>query len=145
MDESFVVFIIGMRVNKLWALTQWIPVFRAMSPMIRELYEHPELGFLHTEYLLTWRGVTLRQYWRSYEDLEKYSKGDRHLEAWKDFNQAVRNSSAVGIFHESYLIEPSNYECVYSNMPNAGLPKATERVPARGSRTTAKQRLNIHS
>lgn len=144
-DESFVVFIIGMRINHFWAVHKWLPVFTAMRPMVNELYQHPELGFLHTEYLLHWRGVTLRQYWRSYEALAQYAHGSRHLEAWKTFNQAAKKNQAVGIYHESYIVEPGHYECVYSNMPAAGLPKATHRVPARGERTTAKQRLNLHS
>ena len=34
-DEPFVVFIIGMRVNKLFALRRWIPTAMAMGPMLR--------------------------------------------------------------------------------------------------------------
>ena len=35
-DDSFVVFMIGMRVNRLLQLSKWIPVAKAMSPMITE-------------------------------------------------------------------------------------------------------------
>lgn len=48
-DEPFVVFLIGMRVNNFWAFPKWIPVARAMSPMLRTLYQHPEKGFLGGE------------------------------------------------------------------------------------------------
>ncbi len=36
-DEPFVVFIIGMRINKWWALHKWLPVALAMGPMLKTL------------------------------------------------------------------------------------------------------------
>jgi len=68
-DEPFVVFIIGMRVNKFFAFRKWIATAMAKGPMIRTLYEHPEKGFLGAQTLISWRGVTTIQYWRSFEDL----------------------------------------------------------------------------
>ena len=58
-DEPFVVFLIGMRVNRLFALSSWIPVAKAMPPMLAELKRNPELGLLHFETLLYWRGVAV--------------------------------------------------------------------------------------
>ena len=46
-DGPFVVFIIGMRVNKLWAVNKWLPVAKVMGPMVEELFAHRELGLLH--------------------------------------------------------------------------------------------------
>ncbi|GLJ01639.1 hypothetical protein OAS1_08870 [Bacillus sp. YKCMOAS1] len=52
-SDSIVVFIIGMRINKRWAIHQWMPVFMAMPGMIKELYTHQEeLGFLGTKITL---------------------------------------------------------------------------------------------
>jgi len=45
-QAEFVVFIIGMRVNKFLALRKWIATAMAMGPMLRTLYQHPEKGFL---------------------------------------------------------------------------------------------------
>lgn len=56
-EGPFVVFIIGMRINRLWAVHKWMPVGKAMGPMIRELYQNPELGFLGAETFLNWRGL----------------------------------------------------------------------------------------
>ena len=36
-EEPFVVFLIGMRINKFFAFRKWIPVARAMGPMLRTL------------------------------------------------------------------------------------------------------------
>jgi len=39
------------------------------------------------------------------------------------------------------MVERGNYEAIYSNMPEFGLAKATERVRAVGGRETARRRL----
>ncbi len=43
--------------------------------------------------------------------------------------------------NEPYMVEPGAYEAIYANMPEYGLAKATERVPAIGGRETARRRL----
>lgn len=142
MEGSFVVFIIGMRINKWWAIHKWLPVFMAMSPMLQELYRNRELGFLEASYHLSWRGVSIVQYWRSFDQLEEYArKGAAHLEGWRNFNKKVGTSGTVGIFHETYLVPEGQYECLYNNMPVSGLAKAGEHVPATGKRETASRRL----
>ena len=131
MEQGYAVLIIGMRVNKLWAIPSWLPVFTAMGRMIRELYTNKEWGFLSAEFMFTARGVTVIQYWRSFGDMERYAKeGGIHLKAWREFNQLSRKTDAVGIYHESYLIEPGQYENVYVNMPPFGLGKVGNLIPA---------------
>ncbi|WP_411502067.1 DUF4188 domain-containing protein [Brevibacillus centrosporus] len=141
-EGPFVVFIIGMRVNRLWAFHKWVPVATAMGGMLKELYEHPELGFLGNSSHMNMREVTQIQYWRSYEHLEKYARGSHnHLTAWKKFNQSIGSDGTVGIFHETYFVEAGKYECLYGNMPVWGLAKAGEHLPAVGMRETARRRL----
>ncbi len=142
LDGPFVVFIIGMRVNKLLAFHKWVPVASAMGGMLKELHEHPELGFLGNTAHFNSREITQIQYWRSYEHLEHYARNSRnHLTAWRKFNQSVGTDGTVGIFHETYLVEAGKYECLYGNMPVWGLAKAGEHVPAVGKRETARRRL----
>jgi len=45
-DGDFVVFLIGMRINKVWKIHKWLPVFLAMPRMLKELQQRPESGFL---------------------------------------------------------------------------------------------------
>uniref|UniRef100_UPI00403FAB38 monooxygenase family protein n=1 Tax=Paenibacillus sp. FSL W7-1088 TaxID=2921695 RepID=UPI00403FAB38 len=54
--------------------TDWLNRFQA------SLYMNPDTGFLGTEFFMSWRGVTLLQYWRSYDELEKYARGGLHLQ-----------------------------------------------------------------
>lgn len=142
-EGPFVVFMIGMRVNKFWAFRRWVPTAAAMGPMLKELFQHAELGMLGAHTIISWRGIGLVQYWRSFEDLERFARSNDlpHLKAWQRFNRAVGNDGSVGIWHETYLVEPGRYEAIYNNMPVFGLATAGEHVPAKGSRVTARRRL----
>jgi|SRR5579859_3766445 len=142
-EGPFVVFIIGMRVNRLRAVRKWVPVAQAMGPMLQALYSNKELGFLGAQSFIYWRGIALVQYWRSFEDLDRFarSRDEPHLPAWKRFNQAIGTDGTVGIWHETYLVAPNQYESVYGNMPVFGLAAAAEHVPAVGRRETARLRL----
>lgn len=142
--KSFVVFYIGMRINKWWAIHKWLPVFLAMGKMLKELYQHPELGFMGAEYCWNGRTIGLIQYWNSYEQLETYSHGGYHLEAWKAFQRQIGSDGSVGIFHETYNMEPAKYEAIYANMPLFGLAKAIGQVPATGRYQSSRKRLTAH-
>jgi|SRR5690625_3850491 len=140
-EEKFVVFIIGFRINRLLSFSKWVPVFKAMGPMIKELYQHPELGFLHVEFLFGWRKITLIQYWKGFDQLVNYAHGNTHLSAWKAFNKKAHNNSSVGIFHETYEVNKGSFETIYHNMPKIGLAKAFSHVPVSGQTTSAKKRM----
>ncbi len=84
-EGDFVVFLIGLRINKPWKVHKWLPVFRAMPRMIHELEQRPESGFLgHISGL-----SVIVQYWRSFDQLEEYAQNDDqlHWPAWVDFNK----------------------------------------------------------
>ena len=143
LDGEVVVFLIGMRINKLWKIHKWLPVALAMPRMLKELEKSPDLGFLGAH---TWfsRTVIVLQYWRSVEDLQAYAKnGDRaHLPAWAAFNKAIGKGGDVGVWHETYRTRAGDYETVYVNMPLFGLGKATKVVTASGRRESAAGRIN---
>ena len=139
-DGPFVVFLIGMRVNKPWKIHKWLPVFLAMPRMLKELYKRPESGFLGHNGI----GKVMVQYWRSFEQLEAYARDhDKdHWPAWVAFNKRVGASRGdVGIWHETYLINPGQFEAIYSGMPPSGLGKVGRLVPASGIRESASERL----
>jgi hypothetical protein len=141
--EPFVVFLIGMRLNKLWAVHQWLPTLLAMGPMLRTLFQQPKQGLLGAHVWFGWRQVLVVQYWRSFEALEHFAQQPSapHLPAWKRFNQTIGANGNVGIWHETFVVEARQYECVYNNMPLHGLAQATTHVKAIGNRATARLRL----
>lgn len=46
MDEGFVVFVMGVRVNRLWDLRGWPPTLLSLRTMLRELRRGSAEGFL---------------------------------------------------------------------------------------------------
>jgi len=142
-DGEFVLFMIGLRVNRPLSVHKWLPVVAAMTRMLKELYRHPELGFVHAE---SWFGRTtlMLQYWRSMEQLLAYAtnRDAQHLPAWRAFNRAVSANGSVGIWHESYAIGPGQYEVIYADMPPFGLGRVGTLVPATGPLQQAAGRLS---
>lgn len=141
-NGEVVIFLIGMRFNKLWKIHKWLPVFLAMPKMIRELEQQPELGFLGY-HLWLGRTVCMLQYWRSVDQLNAYAKSrtNAHLPAWAAFNRAIGKSGDVGVWHETYRTREGDFETVYVNMPLFGLAKATKAVTASGRRESASGRM----
>lgn len=84
-EGDFVVFLIGMRINKPWKVHKWLPVFLAMPRMIKELEKNGDSGFLGH---IMGFGVIV-QYWRSFEQLESYARDQdkQHWPAWVAFNK----------------------------------------------------------
>lgn len=145
-EGDFVVFLIGMRINRFWRVDRWLPVFLAMPRMVKELERDPEAGLLEASlYMGSPRRPLVVQYWRSFEHLERYarSRDASHWPAWVAFNKRIGSSGDVGIWHESYLVPAGGYDCVYNNMPPTGLGAATPLVPAAGRKATAAGRVGV--
>jgi len=142
LDEPYVVFLIGMRFNKLWKPHRWLPPFLAMPRMLAELSKHPELGYLGGN---VWVGRTILtvQYWKSFEALEGYAKSRdaAHLPAWAAFNRAVGANGDVGVFHETYRVGPGAYENIYVNMPAILFGNVGETFQATGGKVSARGRM----
>jgi hypothetical protein len=139
---DFVVFLIGMRINRLWKPHKWLPNLRAMPKMLKELDAAPaEQGFLGYTNL----GVfSLVQYWRSFDHLEAYARArdQSHWPAWVEFNRLMKDSRGdVGIWHETYLIRAGEYENIYSGMPLMGLAKAAQLADVSADTDAARGRL----
>ncbi|HEY1485402.1 MAG TPA: DUF4188 domain-containing protein [Micromonosporaceae bacterium] len=146
-EGDFVVFLIGMRLNKPWKLHKWLPVVWAMAPMIRELSRNRDLGLLGMTNWLGPRGTLMVQYWRSVEQLEAFARDtDRtHRPAWKAFYQKVGTNGDVGIWHESYVVRDGAYETLYGNMPRFGLAQAGSHRSLTGAMHSAAGRRTTNA
>ena len=135
-------FLIGMRINKLWRPDLWGPTLAAMGPMLAELARDPSAGFLGYRVLLGWRGPSVVQYWRSTEDVYHYAgeQNARHRPAWAAFNRRARRTpGVVGVWHETYQI--AGAESVYVDTPVMGLAAATGARRVTGRWDHARVRL----
>jgi len=142
-EEDFVLFMIGMRFNNWFAIHRWLPVFLAMPKMLKELHINRDLGFKSYEMWVS-RTLILVQYWESSEKLIEYAKAkdSEHLPAWKAFNKLATKSNAVGIWHETYVIDKGKTENIYVNMPKFGFGKVGNLQVATGNRNSAQGRLS---
>ena len=146
-EGDFVVLLIGMRVNRPWRLTKWLPVAAAMPRMLKHLEEHPEEGLLGFQRCWLNGGPAVVQYWRDFEALERFARSPAapHLEPWTRFNQKVRASGDVGIWHETYRVHAGEYECIYGNMPEVGLAAAGALVPVGTAGQSSAKRIGART
>ena len=144
-DGDFVVFLIGARVNSFRKILKLGWIGQASGEIYRVLLEKPEYGMLGVESFTRnmFRESINVTYWRSYEHLERFAhdKDDPHLGAWRRFQREVGNDGSFGIWHETYMVKAGSYECIYGNMPEFGLAKASQHLPITGRNHSAKGRL----
>lgn len=147
-DEAFVVFHIGMRINALWKVYRWLPILLVAPRIVRELSADPESGLLGSRTVVGpgIRNLGFIQYWESFEALETYARdGDgKHFPAWQEYYESgTSEDAALGIWHETYLVDPEESETVYNNMPAHGLAACdgSDVVPASDRRRTAADRM----
>jgi hypothetical protein len=122
-DGDFVVFLIGMQIRKPWAVHRWLPVFIAMRRMLRELAPPDGLLSFERAYI---GGPAVVQYWRSQEQLDAFARGVMHKAAWRDWNLRIRDSRAVGIWHETYPVRAGTHESAYQQVEAFGLVAAAK-------------------
>jgi Domain of unknown function (DUF4188) len=141
--DGAVVFLVGMRFNQWWRVHKWWPVFIAMQRMLRLLASDPESGLLGYHLWFGGRNVLVQQYWRGAEELITFASDSTapHAAAWREFNRKVGSSGQVGVWHETYRVEPGQVETIYGNMPVFGLAAATRHVPIGPGLGSARARL----
>jgi len=145
LDDGFVVFRLGMRINSFWKVHEWIPILRAATSMIDEIDADPETGFLAVERRLGIRNLELIQYWRSFEALRTYALDPEfsHAPSMRETLERMEETDAVGIWHETYIVDDDSYETLYYNAPPTGLGKAGTLHRAEGAKRTAAGRLGV--
>lgn len=147
-DEEFVVFHIGMRINNFWKVHRWLPILLVAPRMVRELTAEEESGLLESRGVVGpgIRHIGFVQYWDSFADLRAYARDSDHLHlpAWQEYYQdGTKDDACLGIWHETYVVDPDDCETVYNNMPRHGLgaSQGTEIRSAVGQRDTASGRI----
>ncbi|MEV7770721.1 DUF4188 domain-containing protein [Kitasatospora sp. NPDC086791] len=154
-----VVLLIGMRINRFWAVHHWGPVMFAMFRMLYELRRGSGRGpgrgseggsgrGLLGRILLTAspRTYYVVQYWESKEKLYGYASAPDgfHHTVWGIANRKLREGKArghVGLWHETYIVPEGGYESIYFDMPPFGLAGATGVLPVEERGRHAAQRL----
>lgn len=135
---DLVVVYLGMRVN----VAAGIKTLFGFGPKIAASAAAQPDGLLRHEFFL-WSLLPphagMRQYWRDFESLERWTRSDPHRQWWQQF---VRDTGGTGFWHETYSMR-GGIEAIYDDVPGAtlGLTSFAPVVQARGSMFSARRRL----
>jgi hypothetical protein len=125
---DLVVIYLGMRVN---ALTGLKTVFGFGPRIDRAVKDAPDGLLLHEAFMMSLvpLHVGMRQYWRDYASLERWTRSAPHREWWKQF---LRDSGGTGFWHEAYFMR-GGIEAIYDDVPKpVGMMAFAPVKPARG-------------
>jgi len=135
---DLIVVYLGLRVNAITGIKKAL----GLGPQIaKSVSDKPDGLLLHEDLLFSLfpPHLGMRQYWRDFESLERWTRSAPHRQWWKDF---LRESGGTGFWHETYSIR-GGIEAIYDDMAKPiGLMKFAPLSPARGSIFSARQRLN---
>jgi hypothetical protein len=137
---DLVVIYLGMRVNSL----RGIRTLARSGPRIqRSVAARPD-GLLRHEnviYSLFPPHVGMRQYWRDFDSLERWARGDPHRGWWSEL---LADPGGTGFWHETYSMR-GGIEAIYLDLTDhpLGLGTFAQREPARKSMFSARHRLRV--
>lgn len=136
---DLVVIYLGMRVRTLAG----IRTILGFGPRIsRSAQARPEGLLLHEGliYSLFPPHVGMRQVWRDFDSLERWTRSEPHADWWRQY---LRNSGGTGFWHETYRMR-GGIEAVYIDLPKpVGLMNVAPIRPARGAMFSARGRLDL--
>ena len=97
---NLVVIYLGMRVNVLTGLKTLFGFGPRISSSVAA---NPDGLLLHEAIIYSVFPVHagMRQYWRDFESLERWSRSDPHKLWWQEF---LRDSGGTGFWHETYFM-----------------------------------------
>ena len=134
---NLVVIYLGMRVNAFTGLKTML----GFGPRISEaVAAKPDGLLLHEGFLFSPRHFGMREYWRDYESLDRWTRSEPHRLWWQQF---LRDSGGAGFWHETY-VRQGGMEAVYVDMEApVGMMRFAPVVPARGAMFGARKRAGL--
>lgn len=136
---DLVVIYLGMRVNAWTGLKKLL----GLGPQIKNAVDQkPDGLLLHEDFIMSLIPLHLgmRQYWRDFEALERWSRSAPHRDWWRDF---LRSSGGTGFWHETYFMR-GGMEAVYDEMSvKLGFGQFAPAQPARGAMFSARTRAKL--
>jgi Domain of unknown function (DUF4188) len=125
---DLVVIYLGMRVNRPTGLKMLLGI----GPQISSSAAAQPDGLLRHEMLLYSLfpvHLGMRQYWRDFDSLMKWTRSEPHRLWWKNF---LKDSGGTGFWHETYF-RKGGMEAIYDDISKPiGFASFAPLVPARG-------------
>jgi len=136
---DLVVIYLGMRVKAMTGIKTLI----GFGPKIsKSADDRPDGLLLHENllYSLFPPHVGMRQYWRDFESLEKWTRSEPHRIWWQQF---LRNTGGTGFWHEAYFVR-GGMEAIYIDIDvPVGFAAFAPVVPARQAMFSARRRMDM--
>jgi len=141
---DLVVVMLGFRIRRWRGLLSMLRIGRGLGEIQRD---RPDGLLHHEQFFFSLTHVGMRQYWRDYDSLERFTRSEPHATWWRDF---LRDSGGAGFWHEAYRMR-GGMEGVYVDMrrgrlrPFRGTARSAGAVPV-GTRADRGQsrRLTRH-
>ncbi len=133
-----------MRTHRLWTDRTKSPVFRGRPKILDELEFDPDCELIiYMTKIDSWSHEFI-QYCQSFEELQECTlvTGDCHTPTMKWTIRIIRESDAVDVCNEPYVMRGQGYKTIYHNsIPVTGRRRVSTFYPATGFRKTANGRL----
>ena len=134
---DLIVIYLGLRLNALAGLKTIL----GLGPQIADSVKAKPDGLLLHEsiiYSVFPLNTGMRQYWRDFDSLERWTRSDPHRIWWQNF---LRDSGGTGFWHETYALR-GGFEAIYDGVPQSiGMMKFAPLQPAIGRAFSARERL----
>jgi hypothetical protein len=134
---DLVVVYLGMRVHA-W---RGLKTLLGFGPQIEKSWKaRPDGLLLHENLLFSIVPVHtgMRQYWRDFDSLERWTRSEPHRVWWRNF---LRDSGGTGFWHETYAIR-GGIEAIYDDIHSPiGMLKFAPARAARGPMFSARTRV----
>lgn len=124
---DLVVIYLGVRVRRPRGLLRLL----GLGPQMQKSWRQQPDGLLLHEDLI-WSLIPhlgMRQYWRDFNSLERWSRSAPHRLGWQQF---IKDAGGNGFWRESYLMS-GGMEAVYDDTNPTGLSRVAPLKPARGT------------
>jgi hypothetical protein len=114
-------------------------VWKMLQTKPEGMLRHETVFTLNGFFSLSW-SFGFRQYWRSFDDLERWARNSVHAEWWRKMAQ---DTSGTMIWHETYAMQ-GGIDAIWggtSRVENLGLAQFAPVQPVVGSSYSARRRM----
>lgn len=107
---DLIMILLGLKIRSPRALLALGDVGRGLSAIRRD----PPDGLLANQHVLFgWNHVGIRQYWRDFESLQRFTRDAPHALWWKSF---LKDPKHCGFWHETFRAR-GGFEAIYVALP----------------------------
>ncbi|WP_428655671.1 monooxygenase family protein [Runella sp.] len=135
---NLVVIYLGMTHNSFKGLR----TIMKLGPQIDKAVSAKPEGLLHHENLYFGfmpLHVAMRQYWKDFESMERWTRALPHQQWWKDF---LKDPQGTRFWHEAYCMK-GGMEGVYLDIDNVGFLQFAPKVEKKGRMFSSRDRLDL--